>query len=218
MTTNTAVKTVGILGAGKVGIVLAQLSLKAGYHVYISGSGDPKKIALTVKVLAPGAQAVSNKEAARLSDIVLLALPLSKYRSLPKEELSGKLVIDAMNHWFEVDGPRDDTVVNGTSSSEAVQQFLKSSRVVKALSHMGYHDLYDHAKTAMSPTRKAIAVAADNTNDMVIVSAFIDSLGFDPLAIGTLHEGRLLEPGHPAFGANLDKEALANLLSLQNLQ
>ncbi len=37
------IKNVGIIGAGKVGIVLAQLALAAGYHVRISGSGSVQK-------------------------------------------------------------------------------------------------------------------------------------------------------------------------------
>lgn len=200
--------TIGILGAGKLGVVLGQLARKAGYAVYIAGSGDPQKIALTVEVLVPGATAATNQEVARHSDIIILALPLGKYRTLPKEALAGKLVIDAMNYWWEVDGPREDFIPPGQSSSQAVQEYLADSRVVKALNHMGYHHLHDETQPPGAPGRKAIAVAGDNTPDVRTVEQFIDNIGFDPLYIGPLAEGRRLEAGTPVFGANLSSSEL----------
>lgn len=207
-----AVKAIGIIGAGKLGIVLSQLALKAGYDVYVSGSGEPKKIALSVEVLAPGAVAATSREAAERADVAILAFPLSKYRQIPKDELAGKLVIDATNHWWEVDGPRDDFLHPDESSSEAVQEFLSDSKVVKAFNHMGYHDLHDEAKPAGSGGRKAIAVAGDDEGAVKVVSHIVDRLGFDPLYIGGLNEGRKLEPGGPVFGANVEAPELANLL------
>jgi predicted dinucleotide-binding enzyme len=212
MKNNHPIKSIGILGAGKVGVVLAQLALKAGYSVYLAGSGDSQKIALTTKILTPGAKAVTKEEAAQKGDVVILALPLSKYRTIPTTELRGKLVIDAMNHWYEVDGPRADTIPNNLSSSEQVQTFLQDTRVVKALSHMGYHELHDGPKQAGESGRKAIALAGDNSEDRKTVAHLIDLLGFDPVEIGELAHGIQLEPGHPAFGANLDAESLRALI------
>lgn len=207
------VKTIGILGAGKLGVTLAQLALKAGYAVHIAGSGSPQKIALSMQVLAPGSVVATSAEVAAAADAVILALPLGKYKAIPKENLRGKLVIDAMNYWWEVDGPRDDIMEPSVSSSRAVQQFLADSRVVKGLNHMGYHDLHDEPRPAGTSGRKAIAVAGDSGSDVAVVSQLIDTLGFDPLPIGNLDAGTVLEPGHPAFGANLTAAKLKELLN-----
>lgn len=206
------IRTLGIIGAGRVGRVLARLAREAGYRVLVAGSGDPGRIAATIAAVAPGSVAAEASVVARDSDAVVLALPLPRYRELPVDALGGKLVIDAMNYWWEVDGLRADLSDLRTTTSETVQRFLAGSRVVKAFNHMGYRDLDDEARPPGTPGRKAIAVAGDDDAAVRAVMRLVDALGFDPVLAGTLRAGIALEPGAEAFGADVDVEELRAML------
>ncbi len=212
---NKSKPVLGILGAGKLGTVVAQLAHKSGYKVYIAGSGSSDKIRLSVEVLTPGAIPVTADEAIRQSEIVILALPLSKYKNLPVELLRNKLVIDAMNYWWEVDGTMLD-LDSAASSSEMVQNYLSGSRIVKAFSHIGYHDLLDHARDVRASDRKAMAIAGDRNQDVEHVAEIVDGLGFDPVIIGKLHDGKKLEPGNPLFGTSVNATTLRELVKESN--
>jgi len=205
------IETLGIVGAGRIGSVLARLAASAGYRVLLAGSSDPSRIARAATAL--GATAVEVADLARRADAVLLALPLSRHTTLPAALLRGKLVIDAMNYWWGADGLRDDLDDPRTSTSEIVQRFLAGSRVVKAFNHMGYHDVEDEARSTGAPDRKAIAIAGDDPADLALVARLVDDLGFDPVIAGDLASGMMLEPGAEAFGADVDAAELQAMLA-----
>src|SRR3990167_5927256 len=128
---------IGIIGTGKLGIVLAQLAVKANYRVLMAGSDNNRHLALTLSSLVPEASATLRDSLIEASDIIILAIPLSKYRTIQPDELTDKLVIDAMNYWWEVDGDKESLLYSSKNSSEQVQSYFKGASIIKALSHVG---------------------------------------------------------------------------------
>jgi len=208
--------TIGIIGTGKLGIVLAQLAVKANYRVLMAGSDNNRHLALTLSSLVPEASATPRDSLIEASDIIILAIPLSKYRTIKPDELTDKLVIDAMNYWWEVDGDKESLLYSSKNSSEQVQSYFKGASIIKALSHVGYHDLYDHADQAGQLNRRAIAIAGDSPDNVAIVAKLIDTLGFDPVKVGDLAAGKILEPGSALFGASLTKKELQHVLNIKS--
>jgi 8-hydroxy-5-deazaflavin:NADPH oxidoreductase len=185
--------TLGIVGAGKLGLTLARTALAAGYQVMISGSGRAARIALQAEVLAPGARTVTTAEVAAFADTVVLALPMHRFRELPPDLFAGKILIDAMNYWPETDGEDTELATAADGTSSVVQRHFPAAQVVKTLNQLGYHEIEDYARTQGS-ARTAIGVAGDDPTAVRTVMQLIDRLGFDPVNAGPLVNGRILEP------------------------
>lgn len=205
--------TIGILGAGKVGTGVARQALKAGYRVLIAASGDPKDISLIISVMAPGAEAVTAAEAMAAADLVVLSVPLHKFRTLDPAALSGKLVLDTMNYWRDTNGDMPE-LDEAPSSSEMVLAHIPGARLAKSLNHIGYHELELDARPAGAPDRRALAVASDHDDTRAMALEFVERLGFDAVDAGSLARGAAFEPGTPIFTGSYDEAGLqAELLA-----
>jgi hypothetical protein len=115
--------------------------------------------------------------------------------------LGGKVVVDAMNYWPASDGVLKAFEQDG--SSEIVARRLAGSTVVKALNPIGYHELEDRARPAGAPDRRAAGVAGDDPAAAATIAQMVDRIGYDPVRLGSLRAGRVLQPGGPVFGAVL---------------
>ena len=201
--------TIAILGAGRVGSSVARAAVAAGYRVRVAGSGAVDKIALTAEILMPGATPMIAADAVEGADLVILAVPLHKYPSVEASSLRGKVVIDTMNHWVPVNGPMEELDTDERSTSEVIAEHFRGARLVKSLNHIGYHELEQDA--AHEGERRALGYATDDEEAGGMVAEFIDRIGFDPVNIGPLANGRILEPGHEAFGVWLTAADLREL-------
>ncbi|MCW2506838.1 MAG: oxidoreductase [Actinomycetia bacterium] len=196
---------IAVLGAGHTGPVIARVAVEAGYRVSIAASGDPEKIELIASVLAPGAEPRWAADAVSGADVVVLAIPLHRFAAFDPSLVAGKLVVDTMNYWPPTDGVQDLFEDRRYGSSEIVARRLARSAIVKTLNHIGYHELDDGRRPAGSPERRALGVAADDPAALDVVAGVIERLGYDAVPLGSLHTGRVLEPGGPVFGASMSR-------------
>ncbi len=203
----------GIVGAGKLGTTLARAAVAAGYDVAISASGPADDIALTVEVLAPGAVAATTEEAVRHADMIVLAVPMHRFRELPRDLFAGKILVDAMNYWEPVDGDDPELTAAENGTSTIVQERFPSARVVKSLNQLGYHQLEETQRPTGAPDRVAIGAAGDDQLAVQKVMRLLDRLGFDPVDAGPLTNGLVLEPDGSPIATTYSAEQLAKLVS-----
>jgi predicted dinucleotide-binding enzyme len=72
--------------------------------VKIAGSGPASGTALMADIVTPGAIAVNLDGVADGVDLVLLAVPLRRFRDLSLDRLAGRTIVDVMNYWPPIDG------------------------------------------------------------------------------------------------------------------
>jgi predicted dinucleotide-binding enzyme len=206
-------RRLGIVGAGKAGTAIARAAVAGGYDVAISGSGPAERIELIVEVLAPGARALSTGEVAAYADLIVLAIPLHRLRELRPELFAGKILVDAMNYWDEIDGVDGPFATAPAGTSMLVQDWFSSARVVKSLNHLGYFKFEKSRRPSGTPGRIGMAAAGNDRAAVATVLQLIETLGFDAVDAGNLESGLALQPGGPVFGVGHTAKELSNLLS-----
>jgi len=197
--TSATQHTLGIIGAGNIGSSVARAAVAAGYTVVIANSRGPETLADLIAELGPNASAATAEEAAAKADFALVAVPLHKYRGVPVEPLAGKVVMDANNYYPQRDGRIDALDNNETTTSELLQAHLPTSTVVKAFNNIPAKQIPTDGLPAGDPNRRALPIAGDDADAVAQVAAFLDSIGFDSVNVGTLAESWKVERDTPAY-------------------
>jgi 8-hydroxy-5-deazaflavin:NADPH oxidoreductase len=123
-------KTVGIIGAGRIGTVMAQIARRAQRRVVISNSRGPESLSALVDELGDGVSAGTVADAAA-ADIVVLAVMWPQVpQAVAGLQWEGRIVIDPTNDF-------DPSDLDGRTSSEVVADLVAPAPVVKAGNTLG---------------------------------------------------------------------------------
>ncbi len=89
---------IGFIGTGHIGTQVACAVTSAGYDVILSNAHDPGSLAPLVAELGVRARAGTVNEAAAGADLVVVAIPVGAFTSVPVAPLAGKTVIVTSNY------------------------------------------------------------------------------------------------------------------------
>lgn len=206
--------TFGIIGAGNIGGQVARAVLGLGHTVLIANSRGPETLSDLVEDLGDGASAVTAEEAAERGEVVLVAVPLKAYQDVPVEPLTGKIVLDANNYYFERDGHIGSLDAGEATTSGLLQEHLPGAKVVKAFSHIVAAQINTDGKPAGTPGRRALVVSSDHPDAARYVVDLYDQLGFDAVEVTPLSESWRVERDQPAYVVAQDKDELTANLAL----
>ena len=118
-------KNVGIIGAGRIGQVMARIARRAGRQVVIANSRGPQSLSKVVEDLGDGVSAGTVADAAA-ADIVVIAVMWPQVpQAVSGLNWSGRIVIDPTNDF-------DPSDLKGRTSSEVVAELVTPAPVVKA--------------------------------------------------------------------------------------
>jgi predicted dinucleotide-binding enzyme len=198
--------TVGIIGAGKIGLAVAKQVLRAGESVVLSNSRGPDSLASTINALGSGASAGSIAQAAEQA-MVILAVPWGSLQDaisgLPP--WNGRIVVDATN---AVIGPGFRVPdLGGRTSSEIVADLVPGARVVKGFNTLLAEILGSDPK--VNGGQRVIVFSGDDPEAKKKFQRLVSAAGFAGIDLGGLAPGGRLQqfPGGPFAAINLIKLA-----------
>jgi predicted dinucleotide-binding enzyme len=193
-------ESLSIIGAGRMGRVLAGLAVAADIDVIVSNSRGPSSLADLVAELGDGARAATPAQAAAAAtEMVVLAIPLRSCAELDPVALAGKIVVDTTNYYPERDGRIAELDRGELTTSELVQRGLPCSRVVKAFNNIAWTSLAHLGRPVGADDRSALPVAGDDPDAKDRVGWLVNEFGYDVVDIGPLWQSWRTEPGTAVY-------------------
>lgn len=191
--------TLGLIGSGNIGKVVARLAILADYDVVLSNSRGPDTLSDVIAELGPKARAATAEEAAAAGDIVVATIPLKAYEQIPVAPLEGKIVIDTLNYYPERDGQFPSLDDGTATTSGLVQEHLAGSHVVKGFNNIFFVALDALARPRGEGDRSTLPIFGDNLAAKTGAAEFLDTLGYDSLDGGSLSDSWRAENGRPVY-------------------
>lgn len=193
---------IGILGGtGDQGRGLARRFALAGHRVIIGSRTAERAAAAATSLPAPmRVEGVTNDAAARLADVVIVAVPWEGHRetlAALADDLAGKIVIDCVNPLgFDAQGAYPLRVPEGSAAEQAAE-VLPRSRVTGAFHHVSSVLLLDPEVDALD---QDVLVLGDDREATGLVQALAGRLP----GVRGVYAGRLRNCGQvEALTANL---------------
>lgn len=190
---------IAIIGTGDMGDSLGVRFAQLGYQV-VYGSRDPsgEKALSVAKLTGPDTQLTSQKAAAQLGDIVVLAVPWPAMEKVAQNlgSLDGKIVIDVS---FPHEQGEDGYYVPmlETSSAEMIQLWNPGAKVMKAFALQASY-VIDDPGIVGGPV--SIPIASNDKKAKETVAGIIAEMGLDPVDAGPLRLSRELEAMQRLYG------------------
>jgi predicted dinucleotide-binding enzyme len=188
-------RSVGIIGAGRIGQAMAQISLRAGRQVVIANSRGPETLTSVVEALGDGVSAGTVKHAAAAEIVVVAVMWPQVPQAVGGLNWEGRIVIDPTNDF----NPSD---LDGRTSSEVVADLVAPARVVKAANTLVAAVL--GSDPAQAGGQRVIFLSGDDAGAKSEVVALFKDAGFFVVDLGGLREGgQMQQVGAPLAGHNL---------------
>ncbi|XP_076049953.1 metalloreductase STEAP4-like [Oratosquilla oratoria] len=175
-------KVLSVIGSGDYGRAIAGRIAQCDYTVFV-GSRDPSNPDIRNLLSSkPGTRLVSQDQAMRESEVILVAVGKDHYAKLPSHLLRGKVLIDVANNTT----PRSP---DQPSNAEMLQALLPKSQVVKAFNVLSAYAL----ENSQAQGSKEIPIASDNEHAKRVVMDLARAMGYNPVDRGALTNAREIE-------------------------
>ncbi|MFP8965006.1 NADPH-dependent F420 reductase [Pokkaliibacter sp. CJK22405] len=184
---------IAIIGAGRMGAALGRCWSAAGHNIIFSYSRSPARLSALADQV--GAQAATPAQAAALAEVVLLAVHWSQLEDALTQagDLTGKTLISCC---VPLD-PEDEYLLLGGQDSgiEFLARCLPATRIAGAFTTCPSEVIPEvfSCRHSLKPAAQMLYYC-DHESLKPLVAGLIDDIGFEPVFIGGLANGRFVEP------------------------